>query len=152
MAASQPISLRKATFSAPPAEPTTRAPLILAIWQTIWPTAPVAAETNTVSPAFVPPATSSRPKVGGHPRHAAGADEVVRLQPHLGQLLQVVRLLGEAFAPPEHGEYLVAGLVPVIGAGHDFAHGAALHHLAQFEGRHVALPVAHAAAHVRVDG
>ncbi len=39
-------------FSAPPAMPTARQPLILAIWPTTAPTAPAAAETTTVSPAL----------------------------------------------------------------------------------------------------
>ena len=60
----------KRHFSAPPAMPTTRQPLILAIWPTTWPTAPAAAETTTVSPATGRPISSS-PKyavIPGMPR------------------------------------------------------------------------------------
>src|SRR5882757_5855880 len=39
-------------FAGPPAMPTDRAPLILAIWPTSEPTAPEAADTTTVSPAL----------------------------------------------------------------------------------------------------
>ncbi len=39
-------------FSGPPAMPTARAPLAFTIWPTTVPTAPVAAEQTTVSPAF----------------------------------------------------------------------------------------------------
>ena len=48
-------------FSSLPAIPTTRQPLILAIWHTIEPTAPAAAETTTVSPFFGCP-MSRKPK------------------------------------------------------------------------------------------
>jgi NADPH-dependent curcumin reductase len=41
--------------------PTTRQPLIFASWPTVWPTAPAAPDTTTVSPGFGSP-TSSRPK------------------------------------------------------------------------------------------
>ena len=62
MQASKPSSLTTQSHLAwPPAMPTTRQPLILAIWPTVWPTAPAAPETTTVSPAFGWP-TSIRPK------------------------------------------------------------------------------------------
>ena len=48
-------------MSAPPAMPTTRQPLIFAIWQTAAPTAPAAPDTTTVSPAWGLP-MSSNPK------------------------------------------------------------------------------------------
>ena len=48
-------------FSSPPAIPTARQPLILAIWPTTLPTAPAAPETTTVSPSWGLP-ISSRPK------------------------------------------------------------------------------------------
>ncbi len=46
-------------FSGPPAMPTARAPLIFAICPTTEPTAPDAADTTTVSPAFGWPISSS---------------------------------------------------------------------------------------------
>ena len=45
-------------FSSLPAMPTTRQPLILAIWPTTEPTAPEAAETTTVSPGCGRPMSS----------------------------------------------------------------------------------------------
>ena len=50
-----------AHLSSDPAMPTVRHPWILAIWPTMWPTEPAAADTTTVSPAFGWP-TSRIPK------------------------------------------------------------------------------------------
>ncbi len=62
MQASKPSSrTTQSHFAAPPAMPTARQPLILASWPTVWPTAPAAPETTTVSPGFGPH-TSSSPK------------------------------------------------------------------------------------------
>ena len=62
MHASKPSSsTTHAHFSAPPAIPTTRQPLIFASWPTVCPTAPAAPDTTRVSPAFGWP-TSISPK------------------------------------------------------------------------------------------
>jgi hypothetical protein len=45
-------SVRSRHFSGPPAIPTVVRPLILAIWPTVAPTGPLAAATQSVSPAF----------------------------------------------------------------------------------------------------
>ena len=53
--------------------PTTRQPLIFAIWPTTLPTAPAAPETTTVSPGFGL-ADVEQAEVGGHARHAERAE------------------------------------------------------------------------------
>ncbi|KWV87479.1 hypothetical protein PFLmoz3_03328 [Pseudomonas fluorescens] len=59
MAASKPSSsTRNLHFSAPPAIPTTRQPLSLAICPAMLPTAPAAPEITTVSPVFGAPVSS----------------------------------------------------------------------------------------------
>ncbi len=69
-AASNPNSSTSARhFSGPPAIPTARAPLILAIWPTADPTGPVAAATTTVSPGCRL-AEQQQPGVRREPGHA----------------------------------------------------------------------------------
>src|ERR1700756_2354943 len=67
MQPSKPSSLRAYShFSCAPAIPTTWHPLIFASWPTIAPTAPAAADTTTVSPAFGCPTLRS-PKYAVRP-------------------------------------------------------------------------------------
>ena len=55
--------------------PTTRQPLILAIWPTIEPTDPAAAETTTVSPALRA-ADIEQAEIGGQPGDAIDAEQM----------------------------------------------------------------------------
>ena len=67
-----PPSTSQSHFSLPPAMPTTRHPLIRAIWPATEPVAPAAPDTTTVSPAFGLP-TSSSPKYAVMPGDAERA-------------------------------------------------------------------------------
>src|ERR1700686_205976 len=71
------MSLTKAHFAAPPADPTTMCPLSLAVGHAPDPTAPDAAETNTTSPGLSiailsKPTQAVSPGMPATPRNACG--------------------------------------------------------------------------------
>jgi hypothetical protein len=123
-------------FSGPPAMPTTRQPLIFAIWPTSPPTAPAAPETTTVSPALGLP-TSSRPKYAvtpGMPERAQIHRQRREARVDLEHALAVCdRVLLHAEQP---ADVLADGHVRIVGGDH-LAGGERAHDLADADRRDV---------------
>ena len=152
MQSSKPSSsLTYLHLSGPPAMPTARAPLILAICPTTEPTAPEAADTTTVSPAFGC-ADFEQARVGGHARHAEHAERgrdrrelrIELAQPGAVRERMCVCQPARLSTMSPFGEF-------VIVRGRDLAHGAGFHHLVDADRLGVGRRVAHAPAHVGVE-
>ena len=84
-------------------------PLALAIWTTAEPTAPAAAETNTMSPSLAA-GDVEQAEIGGRAGHAEIAEESLRLRRRgSGSLLSGARVKHRFVAPAGHVEHMVAG-------------------------------------------
>ena len=90
--------------------PTTRQPLIFAIWPTIEPTEPAAAETTTVSPAFGLP-TCEQAEIGGQAGDAIDAEQM-RHRLHLRHLGEMLCRHRGIILPAGVAEHDIAGARP----------------------------------------
>src|ERR1700759_1796239 len=152
MHSSKPRSfLTKSHLSLPPAMPTARAPLILAIWPTADPTAPDAAATTTVSPGCGLPISSS-PVYAVMPGMPS-TPTAVETGPSFGSIL-VSPLPAESAwpdLPAGAGEPdLALGKARMV-RGDPLTHRAALHHAADRHRRRIGRAVAHASAHIGIE-
>ena len=142
--------MTKSHFSRPPAMPTTRQPRILAICPTTWPTAPDAAETTTVSPAFGWPMSSSPTQAvsPGMPSTPSEAESGAS-----AGSIRISRAAGtrEKRCQPIAAEHRVARREAGRAGGHHLARRLPLHHRADLDRLGVGLRVRHAAAHVGVE-
>src|ERR1700692_4647055 len=131
MTLSTPICLRKAHFTAPPADPMTVCPLSLAIWHTADPTAPDAAETNTTSPGLgsailSKPTQAVSPGMPATPRNAWGGSPNVS---------SFCRLGAGALGPANAGGAELATFEARMVGSRNFADRAALQLFTDLEAR-----------------
>src|SRR5438128_11366243 len=131
---SAPMCLTKAHLAAPPADPMTVFPLSLAIWHTTDPTAPDAAETNTMSPGLSiailsKPTQAVSPGMPATPRNAWGGS------PNVSSFCRVPAGALKPFAPAEPGGDEIARLESRIVGSRNFADRPALQRFTDLEVR-----------------